>query len=58
MPNKLSEDDRVVTVKLSVIEHKALIKAADTGFAVVDALHLVANTRIMEQAVMKLRNAR
>lgn len=46
-----------VTLELSRVEAQALLKAAETGLRVVEALDLVRNTGTMSEAVSKLRSA-
>jgi hypothetical protein len=47
-----------LTVELTTVEAAALIKAAETGVAVIEALGLVQNTTAMEAAIRKLRAVR
>lgn len=49
--------DKTVTLTLTRPEALALLKAAETGEAVIVALNLVPNTGLMEAAVRKLRAA-
>ena len=47
-----------LTVEFTTVEAAALIKAAETGVAVIEALGLVQNTTAMEVAIGKLRAVR
>jgi hypothetical protein len=47
-----------LTVEFTTVEAAALIKAAETGVAVIEALGLVQNTTAMEVAIRKLRAVR
>ena len=49
---------RLLTVEFTAVEAAALIKAAETGVAVIEALGLVQNTTAMEAAIRKVRDAR
>jgi hypothetical protein len=49
--------EQTVTLKLSKPEALALLKAAETGVAVIDALHLVPNPSLIETVVRNLRAA-
>jgi hypothetical protein len=46
-----------VSVDLTRTEALALLKVAETGLAVTEALHLIPNTATAESAVRKLRDA-
>ena len=45
-----------LTLKLTKPEALALLKAAETGVAVIEALNLVPNTALIEATVRKLRD--
>jgi hypothetical protein len=47
----------VVALKLTRVEAAALLKAADVGIRVIDALVLVQRTASTEEAINKLRGA-
>jgi hypothetical protein len=47
----------VVALKLARVEAAALLKAADVGIRVIDALNLVQRTAATEAAITKLREA-
>jgi hypothetical protein len=49
--------DNEVTLKLSKPEALALLNAAETGLRVIEALNLVKNVGLTEEAVRKLRAA-
>lgn len=51
-----SEDGEVAR-RLSKPEALALLKAAETGLRVIEALHLVPNPALIEATVRKLRSA-
>jgi hypothetical protein len=57
MPNKLTGASKTLTVQFTAVELAALIRAAETGFAVITALGLVRNISAMEVATRKLRAA-
>jgi len=46
MPGKAA-DPQLLTVALTPVEHAAVLKAAETGLAVIEALGLVQNTGAM-----------
>jgi hypothetical protein len=46
-----------VTLRLTRVEAKALLNAAETGLKVIEALNLVANPVTTEEAIRKLRAA-
>jgi hypothetical protein len=50
-------DDPTVTLKLTKPEALALLKAAETGLAVIEALHLIRDTVLTERAVGLLRSS-
>jgi len=47
----------LVPLKLTRVEAAALLKAADVGIRVIDALGLVQRTASMDVAIGKLKNA-
>jgi hypothetical protein len=47
----------IVALNLTRVEAAALLKAADTGIRVIDALALVQRTAATEAAITKLRHA-
>jgi hypothetical protein len=49
--------EQTVTLKLSKPEALALLNAAETGLRVIEALNLVKNVGLTEEAVRKLRSA-
>jgi hypothetical protein len=49
--------ESTITLKLSKPEALALLKAAATGVAVIDALHLIPNSGLIEAVVRKPRAA-
>jgi hypothetical protein len=49
--------ETTVTLKLTKPEALALLKAAETGLAVIEALNLIKATGLTEGVVRKLRNA-
>jgi hypothetical protein len=49
---------KTIRVELTVVELAAVIKAAETGFAVITALGLVRDASAMEVAIRKVRAAR
>jgi hypothetical protein len=52
----MADQGAMVTLKLTMPEALAL-NAAETGLAVIEALHLVRATRLTEETVSKLRAA-
>jgi hypothetical protein len=51
----MADRDGTVTLTLTKPEALALLKAAETGLAVIEALHLVKATALTEATVRKLR---
>lgn len=49
--------ETMVTLKMTKPEALALLKAAETGVAVIEALHLVKNDSLIKEMVRKLRAA-
>jgi len=49
--------EQTVTLKLSVPEARALLKAAETGVKVIEALNLIQAIGLTESVVRKLREA-
>ena len=49
--------EATMMLKLTKPEALALLKAAETGVAVIEALNLVPNTGLIEAVVRKLRDA-
>jgi hypothetical protein len=53
----MADQDGMVTLRLTKPEALALLKAAETGLAVIEALQLVKATGLTEATVRKLRDA-